>query len=333
MITRRRRRRYMFLTMVLAFLTGASSFFITLEPAASEDSQLIDLWNDSFYYEDSQELMEVRVLSAEPSAVFSTCDGEMRMEEFCIEQVAAAEVAAAIENLGSDPEKAEGAKGANRSLEEVEREDPEEEKDLSSEDSSYEEESYDEEPYYEDSSDDDVYTVESHEESVIPVQVEEEESQPAVREESKPQNTDQSQADEASTKTEESAETQEQAPPAPVYPTTGFSDLEYLAAICQIEAGYNYEGCLAVANAVLNRLKAGYADSIYGVIFAPYQFATDEMGYYLNNGTGEDAMKAAQDAMNGINNLGDFRNFNGVYWLDPATLDVPYVVIGGNCFY
>ncbi len=60
-----------------------------------------------------------------------------------------------------------------------------------------------------------------------------------------------------------------------------YSDLDYLAAICQIEAGYNYDGCLAVANVILNRVNAGFGSSIYDVIYAPYQFATGWMDYYL----------------------------------------------------
>ncbi len=306
----------MFLTMVLAFLTGAGSFFITLEPAASEDSQLIDLWNDSFFYDESQEVMEVRVLSAEPSMVFSTCDGEMRIAEFCVEEVAAAEVVAAIENLDQEISKIGGSKAEGKTVEKAE-----EEEELLEEETYDEEQVYYEEPsYVEPSYDEPKWEEESSEvKEEVPSQstVQEEVTQPVETQEEE--------------KAKEPAE--EPAAPAPQTPAVQYSDLDYLAAICQIEAGYNYEGCLAVANAVLNRLKAGYADSIYGVIYAPYQFATDAMDYYLQNGTGEDARRAAEDAMNGINNLGDFRNFNGTYWLDPATLDVPYVVIGGNCFY
>ena len=114
---------------------------------------------------------------------------------------------------------------------------------------------------------------------------------------------------------------------------SSYSDLDLLCAICSIEAGGSYEGALAVANVVLNRLKCGFADTIYGVIYAPYQFDTSNMDYYLQNGSSEHIRRAAQDALSGINNVGDYLYFNGVYWLDPDSLDVPHVVIGGNCFY
>ena len=112
-----------------------------------------------------------------------------------------------------------------------------------------------------------------------------------------------------------------------------YSDLDYLAAICQIEAGYNYEGCLAVANVVLNRVNAGFGSSIYDVIYAPYQFATGWMEYWLETGTSSTAREAAAAALAGSNNVGSYLYFNGTTWLDPETLDRPYVVIGGNVFY
>ncbi len=114
----------------------------------------------------------------------------------------------------------------------------------------------------------------------------------------------------------------------------GFSELDHLAALLQCEAGSNYDGALAVANVVINRLNAGFEPTIYDVIYSPYQFATTRIAGYLKNGTVSSVCyTAAQDALNGINNVGDYLYFNGTYWLDPLSLERPYVVIGGNCFY
>ena len=114
----------------------------------------------------------------------------------------------------------------------------------------------------------------------------------------------------------------------------GFSELDHLAALLQCEAGSNYDGALAVANVVINRLNAGFEPTIYDVIYSPYQFATTRIAGYLKNGTVSSVCyTAAQDALNGINNIGDYLYFNGTYWLDPLSLERPYVVIGGNCFY
>ena len=174
----------------------------------------------------------------------------------------------------------------------------------------YEEPVYEEESdvYYEEDSD--IYYEEEpevEEESSAPAQPEEE---PEVEEE----------------------ENEEGSLPEVSAPGT-YSDLDYLAAICQIEAGYNYEGCLAVANVILNRVNAGFGSSVYDVIYAPYQFATGWMEYYLQNGTSSTAREAAAAALAGSNNVGSYLYFNGITWLDPETLDCPYVVIGGNVFY
>lgn len=138
---------------------------------------------------------------------------------------------------------------------------------------------------------------------------------------------------------EEPVQTEEPspAPSAPAEssaPSASYSDLDYLAAICQIEAGYSYDGCLAVANVVLNRLNhSDYPDNIHDVIYESYQFATGWMSYYLENGTSSTARQAAADALAGSNNIGGYLHFNGTTWLNPDTLGCPYIVIDGNCFY
>ncbi len=166
---------------------------------------------------------------------------------------------------------------------------------------------YEEDSFYEDDSDFEVI-----EEETYTPEVEEESSAPT------PEDTEDNSAEES----------------VPEVSTPGsYSDLDYLAAICQIEAGYNYDGCLAVANVVLNRVNAGFGSSIYSVIYAPYQFATGWMDYYLENGTSSTAREAAAAALAGSNNIGGYLYFNGTTWLNPETLNCPYVVIGGNVFY
>lgn len=186
-------------------------------------------------------------------------------------------------------------------------------------DETEDEDSYrDSEPAYEEESEVDSYEEESSEESYI-----EEEST------------------ESSEESSESKPNYESDPGRSTRGTTdgsrevaGYTDLDYLAAICQVEAGSNYEGALAVANVVINRLNAGFASTIYDVIFAPYQFATTRIpGLLESGGVSSTCYQAAQDALDGINNVGSYLYFNGTYWLDPDTLDRPYVVIGGNCFY
>lgn len=125
------------------------------------------------------------------------------------------------------------------------------------------------------------------------------------------------------------------AAPAAGQPVEGeYSDLDLLAAICQIEAGYDYDGCLAVANVVLNRLNTGFDDcqTIYQVIYYPNQFATTWMPHYLKDGTSSVARQAAADALAGANNIGDYLYFYADWYAKPETLNCSYLLIGGNCF-
>ena len=186
---------------------------------------------------------------------------------------------------------------------------------------------------------------ESSEESTeTPEEPQDEESSESSDEESEPSETeDSSEPEESSETTTESTSSSWESDPGTTSRgvstdgsrvVDGYTELDYLAALCQCEAGPYYDGSLAVANCVLNRLYAGFESNIYDVIYAPYQFATGRIGGYLaSNDVSSVCYQAAQDALNGVNNIGDYLFFNGVYWLDPLTLDRPYVVIGGNCFY
>jgi len=212
------------------------------------------------------------------------------------------------------------------------------------------------EPEYtepEESSEEEVVVEESSEEYIEPEEEssEEEEITESSEEQTETEVTTEGETDpENGSEGEPESESEESADDTPSYETNpgityrdvteggrvvdGYTEYEYLAALCQIEAGSSYEGCLAVANVVINRLNYGYASTIYDVIYAPWQFATGSLVSFLESGSVSDAAyNGAADALAGINNVGSFCCFNGTAWLDPATLSTPYVVIGGNCFY
>jgi spore germination cell wall hydrolase CwlJ-like protein len=116
-----------------------------------------------------------------------------------------------------------------------------------------------------------------------------------------------------------------------------YSDSYLLACLVSMEAGYEpYEGQLAVANVVLNRVKSGYwGSSISSVIYAPNQFpcATGSvMQGYLENGPLSTAQQAANDALAGNNNIGSFMSFLNVNYIDTDSLS-DYEIIGNHCFY
>ncbi len=140
------------------------------------------------------------------------------------------------------------------------------------------------------------------------------------------------------TKPPETTKTPETEPPAGVDPS-GYDDLYLLAAIIQLEAGHNYDGCLAVANVILNRVNSGsYPNSIHGVIYQSGQFpgtgAGGTMEKILLAGPGSTPKRAAADAMAGSNNIGDYTQFTPDS--HASSIGYPYSdykVVGGNCFY
>ncbi len=98
-------------------------------------------------------------------------------------------------------------------------------------------------------------------------------------------------------------------------------ELKLLAALVHAEAGnQSYEGKLAVANVVLNRVKSRkYPNSIYDVIYQKSQFSVASSGslkkqleLYSNYNTKSQklSIQAAKDAFNGINNVGSRLYFN-----------------------
>ncbi len=127
-------------------------------------------------------------------------------------------------------------------------------------------------------------------------------------------------------------------------------DLWMLACIVKYESGWQpYEGKLAVANVVLNRMKKSGL-SISSVIYAPYQFSgvanldgtpseyfynnylTKELSYRLSESNAEECMRAAVEAASGINNIGDFRYFIGTASADYGSY-ADYKTIAGHVFY
>ena len=109
-------------------------------------------------------------------------------------------------------------------------------------------------------------------------------------------------------------------------------DATLLAALCQYEAGSNYDGCLAVANVVLNRVRSGgYPNSIAEVIYAPGQFGSVRSGAlnrYLNGGISGSARQAANDALAGVNNIGGYLHFCSGRVANVNSFS-SYAVIGG----
>lgn len=118
--------------------------------------------------------------------------------------------------------------------------------------------------------------------------------------------------------------------------TTSDEDIYLLACLVHMEAAWEpYEGQLAVANIVLNRLKAGYGSSISEVIYARGQFSGANSGALagvLAQGPRDTCITAAVEALSGVNNIGDYRNFIAASRASYGSYS-EYTVVGNHCFY
>lgn len=110
------------------------------------------------------------------------------------------------------------------------------------------------------------------------------------------------------------------------------SDLELFAALIECEAGStDYEGMLAVASVVVNRMKhSSYPDTLRGVIYQSGQFPPAHNGKVdkvLKRGIKNSCLQAAQDALNGKNNVGSCLSFRA------AGSGHVGIIIGDNVFF
>lgn len=110
-----------------------------------------------------------------------------------------------------------------------------------------------------------------------------------------------------------------------------YDDVTLLGALIQCEAGSEcYEGKLAVGAVVMNRLRAGYSSSISGVIYQRGQFtpaSTGKLEGVLARGVSGSCLQAAQDAINGADNVSGAKNFKR------ASSGQAGIVIGNHVFY
>lgn len=110
-------------------------------------------------------------------------------------------------------------------------------------------------------------------------------------------------------------------------------DVAMLAAIIECEAGnQSYEGKCAVGSVVVNRVAdPRFANSISGVIYAPYQFSPVASGRFaivLARGANAACTQAAVDVLNG------YININALYFhVYDSSVDVGGTVIGDHVFY
>lgn len=126
--------------------------------------------------------------------------------------------------------------------------------------------------------------------------------------------------------------------------TVSEDEVWLLACVVDWEAPWEpYEGKLAVANVVLNRLRSSrYPNTMAGVVYAKSQFSgvSDGAGgpsstfqnRLLAGPRNSDCLKAAMDALSGTNNVGDYTAFRASYSIALESLS-SFTIIGSHVFY
>ena len=108
-------------------------------------------------------------------------------------------------------------------------------------------------------------------------------------------------------------------------------DLYMIAAVVWCEMGnQSYENQLAVANVIMNRVNSDkYPNNVYDVIHQKSQFTvvgTDKFNKALTTGGSAMALRVAEEALNGINNVPGCIGFRFASGVDPN--DPKYTIIG-----
>ncbi len=112
-------------------------------------------------------------------------------------------------------------------------------------------------------------------------------------------------------------------------------ELTLLAGIIEAEAGsVSYNGMIAVGSVVMNRVESpNFANTIAGVVYAPYQFEPAETGILaviLARGPAESCYQAAQEVLDGKRNVPNFY-FKAAWYAEANGIEG--VNIGGNVFH
>jgi len=122
------------------------------------------------------------------------------------------------------------------------------------------------------------------------------------------------------------------------------NDIWIMACIIDWEAGWQpYEGKLAVANIILNRVRSSrYPNTVTGVVYAKNQFSgvCDSSGnpsakFADRLAAGprtSECVQAALEALSGVNNVSNFTAFISTGCADYSAYS-DYMIIGDHCFY
>lgn len=110
-----------------------------------------------------------------------------------------------------------------------------------------------------------------------------------------------------------------------------------MACVLTLECGNQcYEGQLAIANLIINRILSGrWGSTVHDVLYAENQFSVVYTTAYANcmvNGPQESCVQAVRDAASGNNNIGSYLSYRALWSVSPSNY-TDYTIIQDHLFF
>ncbi len=114
-------------------------------------------------------------------------------------------------------------------------------------------------------------------------------------------------------------------------------EIREMACVLTLECGNQcYEGQLAIANLIINRVLSGrWGSSVHDVLYAENQFSVVYTTAYANcmaNGPQESCVQAVRDAASGNNNIGSYLSYRALWSVSPSNY-TDYTIIQDHLFF
>lgn len=114
-------------------------------------------------------------------------------------------------------------------------------------------------------------------------------------------------------------------------------EIREMACVLTLECGNQcYEGQLAIANLIINRILSGrWGSTVHDVLYAENQFSVVYTTAYANcmaNGPQESCVQAVRDAASGNNNIGSYLSYRALWSVSPSDY-TDYTIIQDHLFF
>ena len=114
-------------------------------------------------------------------------------------------------------------------------------------------------------------------------------------------------------------------------------EIREMACVLTLECGNQcYEGQLAIANLIINRILSGrWGSTVHDVLYAENQFSVVYTTAYANcmvNGPQDRCVQAVRDAASGNNNIGSYLSYRALWSVSPSDY-TDYTIIQDHLFF